>query len=147
MVQKPVLPSGEGCPVVLWEGSFLRQAHLCLCSPASVHHVLPCEVLPRRPCGPERRDNQVRLNFPQPRRPVGEDRTEGLEPLGSSILEASHSYKERIFLNITLLLLYFISTCFLCSPPQQNWNRVSSFPSRGMNTSFKLVIYKGTWSN
>uniref|UniRef100_A0A7N5JB76 FERM domain containing 5 n=1 Tax=Ailuropoda melanoleuca TaxID=9646 RepID=A0A7N5JB76_AILME len=58
MVQKPVLPRGEGCPVVLWEGSFLRQAHLCLCSPASVHHVLPCEVLPRRPCGPERRDNQ-----------------------------------------------------------------------------------------
>lgn len=28
MVQKPVLPSGEGCPVILWEGSFLRQAHL-----------------------------------------------------------------------------------------------------------------------
>lgn len=38
--------------------------HLFLCSPASVHHVLPCEVLPCGPRCPERGNNQVRKQFP-----------------------------------------------------------------------------------
>lgn len=70
MVQEPVHPSWEGSPVILWEGSFLRRARLCLHSPASVHHVFPREVLPRGSCCSEGGDNQVRLNFPQPQRPV-----------------------------------------------------------------------------
>lgn len=61
----------EGSTIVSSRGSLLTGTFSC--SPASVYHVLPGEVLPCGPCCSEGRDNQVRLERgPQSLRPVGE---------------------------------------------------------------------------